>query len=150
VRRAISAGDYSIDGYDGRSEFVSGAGLDAMTNTPAGIAIERKSISDLFNTLGQSRARFVRELDRLAAYQFAAIVVEAEWSEILTAPAAGLVRSQLDPKTIYRSVIAWQQRYPNVHWWMCAGRDHAEVTTFRILERWWQEREWRENERAKE
>ena len=64
----------------------------------------------------------------------AAVVVEAEWSEVLGSPPP---HTQLTPKTVYRSVIAWQQRYPSIHWWFCADRRLAEVTTFRILERWW-------------
>lgn len=143
IRRKINAGDYSIDGHDGYQGLVRGGeGLSKMMWSPAGVSIERKSLADLYGTLGQSRARFTRELDRLAGYEFAAVIVEASWYTVLKAPELGLVRSQLNPKTIYRSVIAWQQRYPTIHWWMCEGRAHAEVTVFRILERWWLEREW--------
>jgi ERCC4-type nuclease len=97
------------------------------------IAIERKSQADLFGTLGQGRERFERELERLAGLLWAAVMVEADWAEVLS----GFDRSRLNPKTIHRSVIAWQQRYPSIHWWFCGDRRLAEVTTFRILERWW-------------
>ena len=119
IRRALAAGDYSIDGHEST------------------IAVERKSVADLFGTLGKGRERFVRELDRLATYAVAAVVVEGEWSDVLLAPPD---RSQLNPKTIYRSVIAWQQRYPRIHWWMVPGRAVAETTTFRILERFVKDR----------
>jgi ERCC4-type nuclease len=99
------------------------------------VAVERKSVSDLFGTLGQGRERFERELLRLAEMEFAAVVVEANWSEVL----APQPHSQLNPKTVHRSVIAWQQRHPRVHWWFCGDRWLAEVTTFRILERWWRD-----------
>jgi ERCC4-type nuclease len=38
------------------------------------IAVERKSLADLFGTLGQGRERFERELVRLSAHQYAAVV----------------------------------------------------------------------------
>lgn len=121
VRLGLKAGDYSLAGCESR------------------VAIERKSLEDLFNTLGQGRARFQRELDRLSApsYEFSAVVCEADWSMILAYPPE---RSQLRPKTVFRSVIAWQMRYPRLHWWMCPGRAFAEKVTFRLLERFWKER----------
>ncbi len=117
--RKIRTGDYTLAGYEPR------------------VSVERKSKEDLFRTIGQERERFERELVRLHGMQFGAVVVEAEWSEILNNPPE---YSQLQPKTIFRSVLAWQQRYTRVHWWFLPGRDAAEVTTFRILERFWKER----------
>ena len=117
--RTLDAGDYSLVGFERR------------------VSVERKALADLFNTLGQARARFVRELQRLqAAYEFAAVVVEAGWEDILGRPPP---RSRLRPKTVFRSVVAWQQRYPRVHWWMCPSREFAEVVTFRVLERFWKD-----------
>lgn len=117
-RLALASGDYSLDGYATR------------------VACERKSLNDLYHTIGSDRDRFIRELQRLAEYEFAAVVVEAEWSEIIDNPPR---HSRLDPRTVYRSVLAWQQRFPRVHWLMCPGREFAEVTTFRIFERWLKE-----------
>lgn len=119
VNRCLSSGDYSLDGFESR------------------VAIERKSLSDLYGTLGKGRQRFEKELQRLAMYDFAAVVVEAAWLEILGTPPD---RSQLHPLTVYRSVIAWQQRYPRIHWWMCPDRTFAERTTFRILQRFFLDR----------
>lgn len=117
VRRFLPQGDYSIVGHE------------------SAIAIERKSITDLFGTLGQGRRRFEAELARLQSdAKFAAVVVEAEWSEILSSPPAW---SKLSPKTVYRSILAWQQRFPRVHWMMVPGRVAGEITTYRILERFW-------------
>lgn len=109
----LPSGDYSLDGYAER------------------VAVERKSLADLFHTIGQDRDRFERELVRLAAMEFAAVVVEGQWSDILDPQPW----SQLRPKTVFRSVLAWQQRYPRVHWLMMPDREVAEITTFRILER---------------
>lgn len=120
ARGSLVWGDYSLVGHVCR------------------VAVERKSKADLFRTVGQERDRFVRELAGLDDYEFAAVVVEAEWSEVFGDPPRF---SQLPPKLLYRNVLAWQQRYPRVHWWFVPGREVAEVTTFRILERFWKELE---------
>lgn len=116
---ALPSGDYSIAGFEDR------------------IAVERKSLADLYSTLGQGRVRFIKELERLAAYEYSAVVVEAEWSQVLLAPPE---RSQLLPKTIIFSVIAWQQRFSRTHWWFLPTRDAAEAATIRILDRFWRDR----------
>ncbi len=116
--RGLASGDYSLFGLESR------------------IAVERKSIDDLFSTLGQGRDRFERELQRLSEMDFAAVVIEAGWSAIVGQPPP---HTKLSPKSVYRSVIAWQQRYPKIHWWPCDTRTFAERTTFRILERFWSE-----------
>lgn len=119
VRYGLTSGDYSLAGFERQ------------------VALERKSLADLFSTLGQNRLRFQDELDRLQSYDLAAVVCEQDWEDVLLRPPE---RSQLRPKTVFRSVVAWQLRYPKVHWWFCPGRDFAEAVTFRLLERFW--REW--------
>lgn len=119
-RVTLKSGDYSLVGFEGR------------------IAIERKSLADLYSTLGQGRDRFERELARLNELEVAAVVVEAGWDEVLTAPP---FRSELPPKVVHRSVIAWQQRFRNVHWNFMCDRRLTEITTFRILERYWREQQ---------
>jgi ERCC4-type nuclease len=59
-------------------------------------------------------------------------------------------QSNLNPKTIYRSVIAWQQRYPRIHWWMMPTRGFAERTVLRILERFWKDEQERVKQLKKE
>jgi ERCC4-type nuclease len=121
-RATLGQGDYSIVGME------------------RWVAVERKSIEDLFSTLGRHRRRFERELSRLQSLQFAAVVVEAEWRDVLKNPPA---RSLLNPKTVFRSVLAWNQRFSRVHWYMMPGRQAAEATTFRLLERFWKDHEVR-------
>lgn len=116
----LPSGDYSLDGLE------------------AEVAVERKSLDDLYGTLGSWRDRFERELERLSLMRFAAVVVESEVSEVIAHPPP---RSMLNPKTVVRSVLAWQQRYPRVHWWFCPGRDVAEAITLRILDRFHRDRE---------
>lgn len=156
LRGTLKSGDYSLKGYETR------------------VAVERKSIEDLFGTLGQGRERFERELARLSLYRFAAVVVEADWRAILGAYPIQLAAlecafvarieagdgkapwstwlsllreampgpplySELNPKTVYRSILAWEVRYPVIHWQLCPDRRFAEVTTFRLLERFLKE-----------
>lgn len=119
-RHTLASGDYSLAGHELK------------------VAVERKSLADLYSTISQGRARFVRELERLAAFDFAAVVIEADWTAIIDKPPR---RSKLPPRIVYRSILAWQQRYPRVHWWDCPSREFAEVTTFRILERFLKEQQ---------
>lgn len=111
----LPTGDYSILGYEGR------------------IAIERKSLEDLYGSLGQYRDRFEREHERMAKLEFAAVVIEASWKEILTRPPE---RSRLNPKVVFRTGMSWMVRF-RVPWVMAEDRRLGEVTTFRLLDRWW-------------
>ena len=62
------------------------------------------------------------------------MMIEADWRRVLQ----GAPNSKLNPKTVVRSVIAWQLNYmPRVHWWFAPGKNAAEVFTFRILDRFW-------------
>jgi ERCC4-type nuclease len=110
----LATGDYSLVGLENE------------------IAVERKSLEDCFSTLGQGRDRFIKELERLSGLKVAAVVVEAEWSTILNSPPEG---SQLNPKTIIRSVLTWNVQFPTIHWHFLPGRRVAELVTFRVLER---------------
>lgn len=99
------------------------------------VCVERKSLADLFSTLGQGRDRFERELERMSSMDVAAIVVEASLADIIRNPPA---LSRMSPKAVYRTILAWTIRYPTVHWLPCGCRRLAEVTTFRFLEKFWQ------------
>lgn len=116
VRATLQSGDYSIEGHESE------------------IAVERKGLADLFGSLGQGRRRFRAEIERLAKLPYASIVIEVDWEEIVSNPPP---HSRLPPKSVFRTVLAWQQQFPTVHWWSCTNRRFAEITTFRILEYWW-------------
>lgn len=72
VTRTLTTGDYSIVGLEDE------------------IAVERKSPQDLFGTLGQHRARFEREIQRLNQMRYAAVVIEADWSDLMRPQAPAL------------------------------------------------------------
>jgi len=117
-REYLPTGDYSIDGLK-----------DLVT-------VERKSLPDLFSTLGQNRERFKAEHERMAEMAFAAVVIEASWYTITKLQPA---YSQLDPNSVHGTAVSWMQRY-GVPWIAACNRELAEETTFRLLERFWIER----------
>lgn len=116
--QGLATADYSIEGFEDQ------------------VAVERKSKEDLYGTIGAGRDRFERELERLASFRVAHVVIEATWPDILSNPPA---RTKLLPKTVFRSINAWEQRYPTIHWHAMGGRILAEHKTFRVLERFYKE-----------
>ena len=106
------------------------------------IQVERKSLEDLFGSVTSGRANFeaeIRSLNRRC--KFAAVVIEGGWSAIQ----AGLPGSQVSPQSVIETIVAWQQRYPIVHWMPMPTRDMAERMTFRILDRFWRDNHDKEN-----
>ena len=116
----LKTADYSIKGFESE------------------IAIERKSLTDLFGTLGKGRERFIRELERLSEFKVAHVVIEADWKTILESPPE---RTKLSPKSVFRSINAWEQEFPTIHWQFMWIRAIAEHKTFRILERFWNQKQ---------
>ncbi len=117
-RRAMITGDYGLLDHPG-------------------IALERKSKADLWSSISQARTNFTDRFERMATLEFSAIIVESEWSELLTSPPEF---SKYPAKSIARSVIAWKIRYPKTQWEFLPSRQHAEAWTFRLLERFWREK----------
>lgn len=111
--------DYSIDGMIDR------------------VAIERKSLPDLYSTIGGRRDEFEAEIARLDRLECADVVIEADWHRILTDPPPS---SRLLPKIVSRTIISWSRRYRNVHWHACASRRHAELMTFQLLFQFWRQK----------
>ena len=113
----LRTGDYSIKGWERH------------------VTVERKSLADLYSTLGQHRDRFEREHERMIEMGAGSscVIIEASWDEILNRPPR---RSKLLPKTVYRTFLSWSQKYC-VPWYAMESRRLAEVTTFRWLEKWW-------------
>lgn len=130
VVNGLASGDYSIEGMEDW------------------VAVERKSMEDLFGSVTWGRDRFEREIERLhdlacpkeSAAGFAAVVVEATWPEIM-APAEYRPgwENRTDPRSVEGTIVSWSIRYPRVHWWLCGDRRGAECRTFSILRKFWQE-----------
>jgi ERCC4-type nuclease len=117
-RGTIQTGDYSIVGFRDR------------------VTIERKSKEDLYGSVVK-RANFEQRLERMALMDFAAVVVEAEWDELINDPPPF---TEFHPRSLYRTILAWTQRFRTVHWYMLPSREFAEIFTVRILHRYYLDR----------
>ena len=84
VRRALPAGDYSIEGFEDS------------------VAVERKTLEDFVSTVIRQRKRFYRELQRLEGYEAACVVVESDLRDVLT----GRYRSGAHPNAVLGTVVS--------------------------------------------
>lgn len=120
---SIGWADYTIDGMESR------------------IQIERKSVADLFSTLGGRRDRFEAEIKRLHEdCEYAEVAVEGDWQALYRWRGHGP-----NPQSVIGTIVAWQQRYSGVHWGLYPSRAAAERFVFRKLERFWTDNNKGEN-----
>lgn len=84
VRRALPAGDYSLEGYE------------------TSFAIERKSLEDFVASAVTARARFGRELRTLSEYDLACVVVEGSLEDVL----ARRYRSGAHPSAVFGAALS--------------------------------------------
>ena len=84
VRRALPAGDYSVEGWE------------------TSVAVERKTIEDFVHSVIRDRDRFKKELTKLSEYPHACVVVEAGLTDVL------LVRysSGAHPNSVFGAVVS--------------------------------------------
>jgi len=115
--KTLASGDYSIVGLEDR------------------IAVERKTKPDAYSSLGQGRARFGRELQRLSRFDYAAVVIETSLPDFLRAPAF----SRMNPRAAARSMIAWSVKY-RVCVFFAGDRRHGNALTQQLLEKFWKYR----------
>lgn len=87
------------------------------------IAVERKSLPDLLGCVGHDRDRFKRELQRLRAYRFRALVIETDYSTL----ERGEWRSKIQPASVLGSLSAWMAQFDLPIW--LAG-DHEAAGRF--------------------
>jgi ERCC4-type nuclease len=119
VRGTLKVGDYSIREYEEL------------------IAIERKSREDLWQSVFHARENFMGRLERMQSFAWSAIMIEASWDGMLVNPdfAGG------NPKSLSRTIQSWMIKYRLTHWVMAPNRDFAEALTFRLLQKFWMERQ---------
>ena len=117
----LSTGDYSIIGFENK------------------VCVERKSLEDLYNTLGNGRERFVRELERMQSFETSMVVIEASWAQIMKPTSYDpLFHSQMNPASVVGSIVAFAGQFPKTRWKPAGDRKHAEQETFRFLLNFWQ------------
>lgn len=110
-RGTLHAGDYSLAGYENS------------------VAIERKSKEDAWGCVGGGRKRFVACVERLAALDRAAIVIECSLSDMLVKPP---YVKRVTPATAVGSYISWACGYRIPVFW-CDNREYAERVAVRFL-----------------
>ena len=113
----LSTGDYSIVGLEDR------------------VTIERKSKADAYGSLGQGRARFRREFERLAEFDYAVVVVEDTVQGFLRRPS----HSKMNPRAAIGSLLAWSVRY-RVPVFFAGDRVHGRALTHKLLQMYWKYR----------
>lgn len=106
----LAVGDYSLAGLTDK------------------VAVERKELVDLVACLGRERERFERELQRGAALDAFAVVVEASWADL----ASGNYRSRINPHAACQSVLAFVGRY-RLPFLFAGSRAAAEYMTWGFL-----------------
>lgn len=84
VRRALPAGDYSVEGGEHR------------------VAIERKSLDDYVASVIAHRERFGRELQKLAALELGCVVVEGSLEDVV----AKRYRSGAHPNAVLGATVS--------------------------------------------
>ena len=89
VTACLSEGDYSVQGFEKQ------------------FTIERKSISDLVQSVTAERERFEKELIRMRPYDFRRLLIVGTLAQI----EAHDYRSQANPKAVIASVFAFEVRY---------------------------------------
>ena len=80
-------------------------------------------MDDLLACVGRERDRFKRELQRLRAYRFRCLVVEASYADL----ERGEWRSKIQPSHVLGSLAAWMAQYSLPIW--LAG-DHESAARF--------------------
>lgn len=84
VRATLTAGDYSLAGYETRT------------------AVERKSFPDLLATVTRARKRFAAELRKLREMEFACVVVEGTLADVF----GGRYRSGAHPASVFGAIVS--------------------------------------------
>jgi DNA excision repair protein ERCC-4 len=109
-RSTLTTGDYSI------------VGLENV------VTVERKSLGDLVSTVTHDWIRFRKELYRLAGFQFAAIIVEADSSDLWE----HRYEAQVDPASVWgRCNDCFISHGVPVLWW--GSRKYCEPAAGRLF-----------------
>ena len=119
VPGTLATGDYSIQGREHR------------------ILVERKSLADLYQSVGRGRERFEREFLRLRAVETRILVIESSYRQ-MAEPLPGELISFMQPTSVEGTVLSWWDRYGVVPVWVGEPR-MARRFVFRLLARWWVE-----------
>jgi len=118
ARQGLKTGDYAIQGMEDRC------------------AIERKELSDFLACVGRERARFERELERLSAMEYAAVVIEASLTDILV----GTEFSKVHPMSAVVSILSWSVKY-RLPFFFAENRRRCRSIVYHLLRKYWEQRQ---------
>lgn len=104
IRRALPAGDYSLQGMESL------------------VAVERKSLDDFVQTVIRSRERFRKELLALQTLASTCVVVEAGFQDVIS----GLYSSDAHPNSVIGSALSIIVDY-NIPVFFCSNRQAARL-----------------------
>ena len=122
VRTGLETGDYTIQGYEDT------------------FAVERKSLDDLANTLGQNRERFKREVDRAQAFDEFVVVIEADRQMLFDRDRSGHCvhyYSKMWPNAILATVDGWPSKYETLEFRWANDRAGGKAMTLDLLTEWY-------------
>ena len=89
----LNVGDYSIEGYESK------------------LAVERKSLADLYGTLGKGHKRFKAELERSQSFDYFAIVIEGSYSHCKNKSFPGAFYSKMQGYVITKILWTIHMKY---------------------------------------
>lgn len=89
IRVKLGAGDYSVKGFENS------------------ISIERKSLTDFYNCVGNSRTRFEKELERLQSYEWRGLVIESTESGLYFPQ----LYSAIHPESVRGSLVSFDVKW---------------------------------------
>ena len=124
--KTLKTGDYSIEGME------------------SSVIIERKEVSDFLGSITAGNARFRREHERMAAIVHAGgsacVIVEGCLSAICDELDSPDSDRQIRSDTVIGITATWPMRY-DVPWYFAWDRRRAELLGFRVMWKWWWDRE---------
>ena len=117
MTKTLKSGDYSILGLEDK------------------VAVERKTKEDAYGSCGARRVRFEKEMVRLSKFDYAAVVIEASLSSLLTPPSYTKVR----PLVVVNSFVSWSVKY-GVYVFFASNREYGRNLVQLILQKYWKYR----------
>jgi len=114
VSKKLDVGDYSIEGFEDK------------------ISIERKSLADLFGTLGKGHKRFKKEIERASEHDFFCVVIEGSLTSCLEKSFEGAYHTKMKGYVILSILCTIMLKY-NVPFFFTNGRVESKRLIKNIL-----------------
>ena len=122
IRRGLKTGDYSIEGYEDK------------------ICIERKSLPDLFGTLGKGHTRFKKELERARELDYFAILIDGSMSSCVNKDFKGSKHSMMAGHVVLKILFTLHIKY-GVNFFFSNGRHESRRLIKGLFESWLKQQE---------